>query len=352
MRLKSKSLLENKNIPAKISILAWRIVPIVIILAAIWAQSNLIVAKQFVYKTNIPKSFVGYKIVNVSDIHNSSLNVASIVKKQNPDIIIVSGGFTDDKGNTNHSAKTLEKLARIAPTYYVYNMNDVQRVDFSSTGAIYLDESVVELANNNSNISAEQFIEKYYGTKILDLARSGDEDAISYVHYVGDELTRTTNMPIALIGDNILRDEETGTQSVDKINNLLNNQYEYSILALGDVRKIFDTTNSQVDLILSGGTYGSSAHLGSPIYTKGYFGLNGAGLFICGGISNSSDIRRLANLPEVQVITLSDGTISNMNTLEKFLANFYTDVDTIFDNDGGFKKGKVSVEDRSKQKEE
>ena len=48
-------------------------------------------------------------------------------------------------------------------------------------------------------------------------------------------------------------------------------------------------------------------------------------------------IRRIFNFPEIQCITLSDGTIANKNPLEKFIAMFWDDVGTVFDNDGGFK---------------
>ncbi|MBO5388656.1 MAG: hypothetical protein J6A59_11030, partial [Lachnospiraceae bacterium] len=39
----------------------------------------------------------------------------------------------------------------------------------------------------------------------------------------------------------------------------------------------------------------------------------------------------------IHSITLSDGSVSEKNLLEKFLGLFISDVDTIFENDGGFK---------------
>ena len=58
---------------------------------------------------------------------------------------------------------------------------------------------------------------------------------------------------------------------------------------------------------------------------------------LSGGIGNF-DKTRFLNMPEVVLITLSDGTIVEQNPLEKFIGQFINNVPTKFDNDEGFKR--------------
>ena len=72
-------------------------------------------------------------------------------------------------------------------------------------------------------------------------------------------------------------------------------------------------------------------------YKKGFYGNKGATIVVSGGVGNLGDIR-IFNLPEIQVLVLSDGTIKQNNPLENFIDMFVKDVGTIYDNDGGFKE--------------
>ena len=103
---------------------------------------------------------------------------------------------------------------------------------------------------------------------------------------------------------------------------------------MGNIKLMPQVKNSHMDAVFTGGTYGTN-NVSADI-TKGQYGINGTQFFVSGGVATPNGINRVLNYPEIQCITLSDGTILNRNPLEKFLDMFIDDVGTIFDNDGGF----------------
>ena len=109
---------------------------------------------------------------------------------------------------------------------------------------------------------------------------------------------------------------------------------DISILLNGNINNIDSICETHVDMVLFGSTFGEDAL--SNGYKKGTYGNNGTQLFVSGGIGEHKKFIRLFNFPEVQIITLSDGTITNKNPLDKIMTKLIPDVGTIFDNDGGF----------------
>ena len=115
-RLKHKKM-KSKTIH-KSTLSAWimRIIIIIVLVALVWAQSGLIVTRNYTFKaTDLPKSFVGYKIIHISDICNENKGLVKKVKKAEPDIILISGGYQNTNGKSNTSAKVVDKLCKIAP---------------------------------------------------------------------------------------------------------------------------------------------------------------------------------------------------------------------------------------------
>lgn len=66
-----------------------------------------------------------YKIIQISDFHNkentkTNKRLISIVSKENPDIIAITGDFIDSFSmNTEISLNLAKQLVKIAPVYYV-----------------------------------------------------------------------------------------------------------------------------------------------------------------------------------------------------------------------------------------
>jgi predicted MPP superfamily phosphohydrolase len=89
-------------------------------------QNNVIVITKILYSNkNIPASFNGYKILQISDLHNKTFgrNQSILLKKTReiqPDIILLTGDLTDGlRTNINISMQYVKEAVKIAPIYYV-----------------------------------------------------------------------------------------------------------------------------------------------------------------------------------------------------------------------------------------
>lgn len=343
-RLKAKKV-RNHNIRDRIiQILLWTI-PIVSIIWLIWAQNNLVTTEEIIFKVDeLPKSFVGYKIVHISDLCNSSLDIIDDVKELNPDIIILSGGYTDSKGKSSNTVSQVKKLCKIADVYYVYNSTDKDVL--KDTDAINLTDKNVIL--KTEEIKVEKFIKEVYGEDILEKAEKKDKEALEYIAYITEALLKSRNATINLIGIGNYEGENGKSDALDFVNSKLeSNNSEYTIGITGNLSNVEEIAKSELDMIFSSGTFGTN--LLSNDYTKGTYGIKGTQLFLTAGIGKHKDITRIFNFPQIQCIVLSDGSIENKNPLEKFIGLFVDDVGTIFDNDGGFQEYKYEYNNGAEQ---
>lgn len=415
-KLKSKKM-RNSNFGDTVTTFFLWFIPIVIIVSFIWAQNNYITVSMNTFESeSMPKKFVGYSIVQVSDLDNSSKagTVVSKAKELKPDIIVLTGGYYDKNGNCNNSVKAVTKLAKIAPTYYVTSPDDKEDC-LASTGAINASNTLVRI--EPEQLTAEQFIKKNYGDDIINKAKSGDKKSSEYVKYIEEELSKSSDgqMALSLIGltsdstsENVNVDEaqlsteeamqrqidttleeykethpdatentdsdldallgtdtagsdSSETESNESVDSTQSSKDEgtvidtdenelkkatdaltkyddshYRIALLGDISKVDLLNGAKLNLIFAGGTHGTSD---VSQYSKGMYTIGNISLLVSGGIGKPDSGSRFLNLPEINYIRLSDGTIKQKNTLEKFIDKFYKgDVKTIFDNDGGFSK--------------
>jgi predicted MPP superfamily phosphohydrolase len=312
-----------------------RLIPVVALIWFIWAQNNMILSLNYTYENaDLPKAFVGYRITHVSDLCNTGDKIVSKIKKENPDVIVLTGGYSDSNGKYSESVKIVNKLTKIAPVYYIYNMNDAGN-ELADTSATNITDSVVQLNTTESN--ADDFIEKYYGKRIKEKADSGDEEAQQYIEYVTSELANTAGSTIDLIGLGKY-DYDKGIYDAEQeaINLRGTDLTRMSILLNSNINNLELISKDDIDMILFGGTFGTN--LISDEYTKGKYGLNGTELFVSGGIGNITDTSRFINFPQIQTIELSDRTVVRENPLEKFIGIFVKDVGNIFENDNGFQE--------------
>ena len=321
----------------KISKFVWfvvRILIVVVLIYLIWAQNNLVVSQNFVYTaSDLPKSFVGFKIMHISDICNTPHNLYSLASKEKPDIIIITGGFEDKNGNYNNSVKVVEKLTTIAPVYYIYNTNDKSDC-LSGTSAINITDQKVGISPKQ--VDLKTFIINNYGDKLIKDSNKGDEQTIEYLKYVQEELTNTANSQIYVIGAGNHEDAEDPKQFVNDMQYIIGtDSSEVTMLLSGNLYHLKVLSKTDVDMIFTGGTFGRTDEKNG--YSKGLYGKTGAQIFVCGGIGNLEKFR-VCNLPQVQIITLSDGTIRLRNPLEELMDQFMGETTTIWENDGGLKE--------------
>lgn len=91
----------------------------------------------------------------------------------------------------------------------------------------------------------------------------------------------------------------------------------YDIAITGNPLNVPALSNSPVDLILTGGTYGTGYN--DSKYNKGMYDENGTKILVNGGVGGHAGVTRIFNFPEIECVTFSDGSIADTNPLKDFL---------------------------------
>lgn len=89
----------------------------------IWDNIRLETVHYSITDKNLPEAFNGFKIVHVSDLHNNLFGenqkrLINAIKKENPDIIAITGDLIDTE-ETDNSYTFIREAVKIAPCYYV-----------------------------------------------------------------------------------------------------------------------------------------------------------------------------------------------------------------------------------------
>jgi len=248
----------------------------------IW-QNNMLTVSEYSYKTDkIEAELDGFKIVQISDLHNKSFGknqkrLIEKIKKLSPDIIVITGDIAD----SNHTdiPKTLEfveESVKIAKTYYItgnheYWLDDSEFAEITESienlGAVYLSDETVNVAKNGKSF-----------------ALTGVDD-LSLVNF-SDHCPKLDG---------------------DTLNVVLAHEPQF----FADY-----SFHGNVDLVLSGHAHGGQfilPFIGGvvapdqgffPEYTEGMHKMGNTSMIISRGLGNSVIPVRLFNYPEIVCVTL------------------------------------------------
>lgn len=101
---------------------------LVFLLLVVWIVWGNVTVKTSVYEigdSNIPKGLEGYRIAQISDLHNAEFGqnnekLLTILRRESPDTIVFTGDFVDSSHTDLEVAISFaEQAAKIAPCYYV-----------------------------------------------------------------------------------------------------------------------------------------------------------------------------------------------------------------------------------------
>ena len=302
------------------------------------AQNNIVIPRNYVYQSErIPKTFVGYTIAHISDVANKPMMTAQVVGSQNPDLVVITGNFSDNNGEYNNSVKLVQSLSDDYDVLYVLGESDKDVKEaltsaLDSAGGINIENKAIDIPS--PQVDADDFISEFIGDQFVRLADSGDEDAKAYLDYTRASLTEDANSKLIVSGLGLMGDD---TDFLDYIYGIISLDKDiFQIVAMNQSQYFNEVSLADIDMVLAGNTFGIDRFSNSQ--TSGLYSKNGTAMFLSSGIGkNPNDNLRILNFPSVGIITLSDGTISDDNPLERFLGIFITDVKTRFDGDAGFK---------------
>lgn len=253
---------------------------IAVIIWIIWGNFSIQTTQYTVSDPEIPDAFHGFRIVHVSDLHNTSYgtdnqNLLKMIQDANPDMIVVTGDLIDYYNtDVEISSRFMEEAVKIAPCYYVYGNHEVR------------------MPNEYAQLRKRM---KACGVSIL-------EDRSVPLEKDGQSIC------IAGLMDYV-------SVSSQYISNLFREDM-YTILLTHRPDHIDSYTESKVDLVLCGHTHGGQVRLpfiGSvfapgqglfPEYDSGMFQVDDTTMIISQGLGNSSIPVRINCRPELVIIDL------------------------------------------------
>jgi len=276
-----------------------------------WNQ-NIMMRTYTCQNSDIPESFKGYRIVQLTDIHSvrnakQGELIYQKVLQEEPDIICITGDLVDSeyyKRNGIEGEKytlwLLEEILKIAPVYMVYGNHEMILLDNPEKNEfkVAIEKMGVEIVNNK--------IFKIYS-----------EDGKDYIRLAGiqDPATLYKNFRFASIktnGDRIEAMLDTVTVGVksEEFVLLLSHRPEYI--------EMYD--QYPVDMVLTGHAHGGQFRIPLiggvyapgqgffPQYTKGIYKTKDLEMCVGTGIGNSTIPFRIFNPPEIITIVLGDDT--------------------------------------------
>ena len=254
-------------------------------------QNNVIgVSIQDYSNYKIPSAFDGYKIVQISDLHNKSfgkdnINLITKIIRENPDIIVITGDLLDSNRTDYQTALSFVRQASAyAPIYYV-----------SGNHESYLPQSEYQQFINDISI---------YVTIMDDRSAifEKDDDCINLVGLADPEMTNSI-----LTEKQRVRDSSVlNLIQPDMLNILLSHRPE--------LLSVYSAYG--FDLVLSGHAHGGQFRLPFvggiyapnqgwfPTYSNGSYQSNNTEMIVSRGLGNSIIPIRIFNRPEIVTITL------------------------------------------------
>lgn len=265
----------------------------ILLIWTVWGNTALMVSTISISSSHIPAAFSGFRIAQVSDLHNAEFgkNNAELLKllsESRPDIIVITGDLIDAQHTDVEIALCFARESvKIAPVYYVTGNHeaaspqyDTLKAGLEAAGVIVLEDETVYIERGGETIS------------LLGLA---DPD-------------------FTIRGDMF---GEVPAMASTKLKNLIDAESGYTIL-LSHRPELFETyVDGGIDLVFSGHVHGGQFRLpfigGLVAPNQGLFPKYDAGLYTDGstsmvvsrGIGNSIIPFRFNNRPEIVLVELN-----------------------------------------------
>ncbi|MBE7129111.1 metallophosphoesterase [Bacillus mycoides] len=274
-----------------------RIILIIGILVGIsiflYLQNNLIsITEVKITSSKIPSSFKGYKILQISDLHNKKFGdnqdvLIQKVKSINPDIIAITGDLIDSKSyDAEMSMQVIRELVKEYPVYFVTGNHEKWSGKYNSLEKKLKKQHVTVLRN-------EHVIIQKGGHEINLLGIDDPEFNTGDIDEGG------------IVKDAIVKAKiET---LPDRYNVLLSHRPEF----------LEEYAEEKVDLVLSGHAHGGQVRLPFigglvapnqgilPKYTAGLYEQQNTSMIVSRGLGNSIIPQRVFNRPEIVVVQLN-----------------------------------------------
>lgn len=264
---------------------------LLLLLFCLWQNTTLTVTHYTCTKSTLPEAFDGYRIVQISDLHNASFGrsnrrLVGKIKALSPDLIVITGDIADgNRTDVDTAVNFAEQAAAIAPVYYV-------------TG------------NHELWLNA-----KDYDALLTGLGSVG----VTVLADAAVTITREEDST-ALLG---LREESLGGTALQHLSEETAD-VPFRMLLAHEPQYTAEYEASGVDLVFTGHAHGGQFRLPFvggiyapdqgffPAYSEGMHALGKTDLIVSRGLGNSVIPVRLFNFPEIVCVELQkDSTASD-----------------------------------------
>lgn len=278
-----KEINNMKNILKKRNIIILIIIISIFISWVIYTNINIQTTYITVEDNNIPKEFDGFKIAQISDLHNYKWDdIPKIIEKENPDIIVITGDLVDSTTpDFDIAVNTVKDIIKYAPVYYVNG-------------------------NHESHLRDYWILEKNLrdiGVNILDDDNIYFEKNKTKINIVGIQDLRFIKKDNK---EDILKDKLESLLDENRYNILLSHRPElFSLYAEVNANLVFTghAHGGQIQIPFIGGLIAPDQGL-FPEYTKGLYNKNNTYMVVSRGLGNSVIPIRINNMPELVITTL------------------------------------------------
>lgn len=276
---------------SKMIIMILAVLMAVSIIYGLWCNKALELNTYKIDSFEIPEGFDGFKIVHISDLHNTEIGkenekLLTMINGAAPDMIAITGDLIDSRRtDIDVAMRFIEKAVKIAPCYYVPG-NHEQRID---------EYDVLKSAMKEA------------GVTVLDNKKIKLEQAGSYITIAGVDDPMFNMEP---------QTEEPYMVMERALDELLSEEEGYTIL-LSHRPELMETyVQGAVDLVLAGHAHGGQIRLpfvggvispGEGLFPEYYEGIHeeeGTQMVVSRGIGNSLFPLRINNRPEVGLVIL------------------------------------------------
>ncbi|GAB6429714.1 metallophosphoesterase [Bacillus luti] len=259
----------------------------------LYVQNNLIsITKVNIKSSKIPSTFKGFKILQISDLHNKKFgdNQETLIQKvkgENPNIIVITGDLIDSKSyDAEVSMELIRELVKKYPVYFVTGNHEKWSGKYNDLEKELKKHHVTVLRNEHETIQKEE--------QKINLLGIDDPEFVTGNRDEG----------------NVVKDE------------LLKAKFEmkpatYNVLLSHRPEFLAEYAKEKIDLVLSGHAHGGQVRLPFigglvapnqgvfPTYTAGLYEKQNTSMVVSRGLGNSIIPQRIFNRPELVVVQLN-----------------------------------------------
>jgi predicted MPP superfamily phosphohydrolase len=274
--------------------LFWGVAAVLIVALAIWTfwgNTALELNTYTIGSDRLPDSFDGYRIAQVSDLHNAQMGesnetLLTMLRNADPDMIAITGDLVDSrKLDMDTALAFIREAVKIAPCYYVTGNHEARLSEYSglksqmeTAGVTVLEDAATQITVEGASITLLGLQDpSFHGMYKPENIEKLVDDQLTQLHTDGDAFTLM----------------------------LFHRPSYFEVYAKHDVDLVLagHMHGGQFRLPFLGGLY-TPSHGFFPEYDAGPYTQGNTSMLVSRGIGNSAFPFRFNNRPEVVLIEL------------------------------------------------